>query len=170
MQFRNPETGEVFNTIKEALRVFCDGRPCGSPGEGICPVEKRRLDYKKTGKAVPYHCDDFAEAHPTEAAHLIGCEIVPAPHLAEVLGLVAEQRFAVETDEGVSGYYHLDCCPHTTDKPITSFLLTQAEAEEYSAWQGEDYYTYDIASCPVTAVQDTPMNREPWHAPAEAGE
>lgn len=67
-----------------------------------------------------------------------------------------------------SGYYHLDCCPHTTDKPITSFLLTQAEAEEYSAWQGEDYYTYDIASCPVTAVQETPMNRAPWHAPGEA--
>lgn len=53
------------------------------------------------------------------------------------------------------GWYHFDACPHPSDYPITSFLLTEAEARAYSAqftgiWL--NYYMYDYDACPVTVV------------------
>lgn len=53
------------------------------------------------------------------------------------------------------GWYHFDACPHPNSHPLTAFLLTEAEAREYSAlftgiWL--NYYMYDYDSCPVTVV------------------
>ncbi len=63
------------------------------------------------------------------------------------------------------GYYHFDACPHLRAYPIDSFLLTEEEAKEYSDWRGKNYYIYDYDACPVK-VENTPMDRDPWHAPA----
>ena len=63
-----------------------------------------------------------------------------------------------------SGYYHFDACPHDRSYPVTSFMLTDAEAEEYSSWRGYNYYNYDHESCPVT-VATTPFRGTAWHAP-----
>ena len=63
-----------------------------------------------------------------------------------------------------SGYYHFDACPHDNSYPITSFMLTEAEAQEYTSWRGKNYYVYDYASCPVT-VSNTPFSDTAWHAP-----
>lgn len=56
------------------------------------------------------------------------------------------------------GWYHFDACPHPDNFPLTAFLLTEAEAREYSAlftgiWA--NYYMYDYDACPVT-VEGTP--------------
>lgn len=56
---------------------------------------------------------------------------------------------AVDVGEG---YYHFDACPHSVKFPIDSFLLTDAQAEEYSARRGDDYYTYDKEACPVDII------------------
>ena len=63
-----------------------------------------------------------------------------------------------------SGYYHFDACPHDNSYPITSFMLTDAETEEYTSWRGKNYYVYDHESCPVT-VATTPFSGTAWHKP-----
>lgn len=64
-----------------------------------------------------------------------------------------------------SGYYHFDACPHDKGYPIISFMLTEAEAREYTSWRGKNYYVYDYESCPVT-VASTPFSGTAWHAPS----
>ena len=63
-----------------------------------------------------------------------------------------------------SGYYHFDSCPHEREYPLTAFMLTESEVQEYTSWRGKNYYVYDYEACPVT-VEDTPFRGVAWHAP-----
>ena len=65
-----------------------------------------------------------------------------------------------------TGYYHFDACPHDNSYYIDSFMLTDAETEEYTAWRGggKNYYGYDHSAISVT-VATTPYRGTAWHAP-----
>ena len=69
MKFRNPETGEVFDCIDEALNQHCLGKACN---EQSCKMAKYD-GFKQT-------CSMWAEDHPHEAARLMGYEIVEEEH------------------------------------------------------------------------------------------
>ena len=60
MKFRNPETGEVFFTIREAWTAFMCPGPCGD-----CNLQRGSTCEK-----------EWIEAHPNEAARLMGYEVV----------------------------------------------------------------------------------------------
>ena len=64
MRFRNPETGEVFLSISSAADYFCRENDCFLQ---TCPLKE-----KTDGKP----CVDWANAHPHEAARLMGYEVV----------------------------------------------------------------------------------------------
>ena len=63
-----------------------------------------------------------------------------------------------------TGYYHFDATFHSNDYAITSFMLTDAETEEYTLWRGNNYYTYNHSSISVT-VATTPFSGTAWHWP-----
>ena len=65
MKFRSPETGEVFDCIDEALNQYCLGKACNKQS---CKLAKYD-GFKQT-------CSMWAEAHPNEAARLMGYEVV----------------------------------------------------------------------------------------------
>jgi len=50
------------------------------------------------------------------------------------------------------GYYHFDACPHSSNMPLYSFMLTEEEVQEFTARRGRNYYVYDYANCPVPVV------------------
>ena len=56
MRYRNPETGEVFETIEKARKEYCEG--------------------KKFCSECQFSCLLFAERHPAEAARLMGYEVI----------------------------------------------------------------------------------------------
>lgn len=61
------------------------------------------------------------------------------------------------------GWYHFDACPHPNGYPIDSFLLTEAEARDYTercSGVRTNYYVYDYESCGVT-VEGTPESAAP---------
>ena len=64
MKFRNTETGEVFLSISSAADYFCR--------ENYCFLQTCPLKEKTDGKL----CVDWANAHPHEAARLMGYEVV----------------------------------------------------------------------------------------------
>ena len=64
MKFRNPETGEVFFTIREAWTAFMCPGPCGD-----CNLQRGSTCEK-----------EWIEAHPNEAARLMGYEVVEETH------------------------------------------------------------------------------------------
>lgn len=64
MKFRNTETGEVFLSISSAADYFCRENDCFLQ---TCPLKE-----KTDGKP----CVDWANAHPHEAARLMGYEVV----------------------------------------------------------------------------------------------
>lgn len=54
-----------------------------------------------------------------------------------------------------SGWYHFDACPHPNSYPLDSFLLDEMAVRAYTekcAPVRTNYYVYDYANCPVTAV------------------
>ena len=54
-----------------------------------------------------------------------------------------------------SGWYHFDACPHPDSYPLGSFLLDEMAVRAYTekcAPVRSNYYVYDYANCPVTAV------------------
>ena len=106
MKFRNPETGEVFFTIREAWTAFMCPGPCGD-----CNLQRGSTCEK-----------EWIEAHPNEAARLMGYEVVEEhmqthekthadaienarvhlkeanmdkPRICEVLGVEPEERFSI---------------------------------------------------------------------------
>ncbi len=46
-------------------------------------------------------------------------------------------------------WYHFDACPHYSNYPLTSFLLTDAQVKEYSS-RCVDYYSFDPSLYPRT--------------------
>lgn len=106
MKFRNKETGEVFYTITGAWTAFMCPGPCGD-----CNLQRGSTCEK-----------EWIEAHPHEAARLMGYEVVEdekrlvehqdketgdlyytvekednmdKPRICEVLGIEPEERFSV---------------------------------------------------------------------------
>ena len=72
MKFRNPETGEVFLSISSAADYFCRENDCFLQ---TCPLKE-----KTDGKP----CVDWANAHPHEAARLMGYEVVEDSKVVEI--------------------------------------------------------------------------------------
>lgn len=122
--YRDPETGRVYERIRDALGAFCDGQ--GSECTDNCP-----LYY------APVSCNRYAKEHPAECARRMGFEVfvnagdtasavddtttalddtptaaddttttvddTPAgdkPRLAEVLGVEVGERFGVRDENG----------------------------------------------------------------------
>lgn len=104
MKFRNPETGEVFNTIKQAVQnhcsFHCNSRACPYWESAGC-----------VGMLKRYTVDN-----PHEAARLMGLEVVEdekeetnmdKPRICEVLGVEVGEHFRIE---GYKGEYHINDC------------------------------------------------------------
>ena len=88
MKFRNPETGEVFLSISSAADYFCR--------ENDCFLQTCLLKEKTDGKP----CVDWANAHPHEAARLMGYEVVEDGHDGDTAGISdAFNRMAKEMRE-----------------------------------------------------------------------
>lgn len=66
MKFREPKTGEVFQTALRAWKNYCRTRRCEN-----CPL-KRAVEKSDCG----LNCDFFADEHPHEAATLMGYVVV----------------------------------------------------------------------------------------------
>ena len=65
MKFRNPETGEVFEDIREYVwENVCDPKEYDCVG---CPLDVRNPSIA---------CGSFVKEYPQEAARLIGYEVV----------------------------------------------------------------------------------------------
>lgn len=95
MKFRNKETGEVFYTITGAWTAFMCPGPCGD-----CNLQRGSTCEK-----------EWIEAHPHEAARLMGYEVVEdepsedtgqlkeanmdKPRICEVLGVEPEEKFEI---------------------------------------------------------------------------
>ena len=64
MKFRNPETGEVFDSLREASDKFCSDHDCFWRE---CPLDKANESRA---------CWDWIQEYPIEAARLMGYEVV----------------------------------------------------------------------------------------------
>ena len=90
MKFRNPKTGEVFQSALRAWKSYCRTRRCES-----CPL-KRAVEESDCG----LNCDIFADEHPHEAARLMGYEVVEDWHDGDTAGISdAFNRMAKEMRE-----------------------------------------------------------------------
>lgn len=69
MKFRDPKTGKVFENITGAFVNFCAGRNCSSKlSNYVCPFREKSI-------STP-GCSTWAINHPTEAARLMGYEVI----------------------------------------------------------------------------------------------
>ena len=75
MKFRNPETGEVFDSLREASDKFCSDHDCFW---SKCPL------YKANESRA---CWDWIQEYPIEAAHLMGYEVVEDEPASDCNGL-----------------------------------------------------------------------------------
>ena len=67
MKFRNPETGEVFEDISDALEDAYQCWDC--PGIGSCPIGRKAMNYNTD-------CCSVVEKNAERAASLMGYEVV----------------------------------------------------------------------------------------------
>ena len=84
--FKNPVTGETFEDISVATEKYCLSHPCSSGGCKYHDVVGARI------------CRDWALKHQEEAAELMGlvveeAEVISAPRLPEVLGVVEDEEW-----------------------------------------------------------------------------
>ena len=87
MKFRNPKTGEIFNSILLARANYCEypRKTCAN-----CSIQKRRDKW----------CSDWICEHPREAARLMGYEVVEDGHDGDTAGISdAFNRMAKEMRE-----------------------------------------------------------------------
>lgn len=75
MKFRNPETGEVFLSISSAADYFCRENDCFLQ---TCPLK---------GQTDGEPCADWVNAYPSEAARLMGYEVLEEEHNGDVVGI-----------------------------------------------------------------------------------
>lgn len=93
MKFRDPKSGDVFEDITNAAEDFCYLEDCDY---NRCPID---------GRTGGTSCADWINAHPAEAARLMGYEVVEdtatgetpdgKPCICEVLGVEVGERFKV---------------------------------------------------------------------------
>ena len=115
MKFRNPETGEVLS-ISDAVDHYCKQRWCDN-----CALREQVGDPDKV-------CADWAEAHPQEAARLMGYEVVEDDPVSDCNGL----------NEGTN------CTPvkeeANMDKPRICEVLGVEKGERFDAGPYKDAY------------------------------
>lgn len=85
MKFRNPETGEVFEDISDALEDAYQCWDC--PGIGSCPIGRKAMNYNMD-------CCSVVEKHAEKAARLMGYEVVEDATITNCHGL-EEDKFLV---------------------------------------------------------------------------
>lgn len=73
MKFRNPRTGESFNSITTARRIFCSDRCC----ERCSLPNTTKLKLILPNDSLS--CSDFCEKHPIEATDMMGYEVILEP-------------------------------------------------------------------------------------------
>ena len=78
MKFRNPETGEVFDSLREASDKFCSDHDCFWRE---CPLDKANESRA---------CWDWIQEYPIEAARLMGYEVVEDEQFREVTKMMKE--------------------------------------------------------------------------------
>ena len=127
MKFRSPETGEVFDCIDEALNQYCLGKACNKQS---CKLAKYD-GFKQT-------CSMWAEAHPNEAARLMGYEVVKERYDSSGTCGICEKSIPNGYDgditcsiTGKSGKSEDKCKLEEAnmDKPLKDWTL--GEAKEY---------------------------------------
>ena len=93
MEFRNLETGEVFD-VRTGVERFCYGKECDT-----CPMNNR---------CPNDFCSEWAVDHPHEAARLMGYEVVEdekeeanmdKPRICEVLGVEVDEEWTVSGND-----------------------------------------------------------------------
>ncbi len=98
-----------------------------------------------TGKGDCYNYYACSKALLTRAG-------IPNVDLERVGGTTSHFWNLVDLGEG---YYHFDACPHPTGYPLKAFMITEAQAREYTERcksVRKNYYVYDYESCPVEVV------------------
>ena len=70
MKFKNPKTGELFDTIQKARKDVCWRYTVQDCARGLCPLQQ-------SGDASDIDCDDFCDGAPEVAAKLMGLEVLP---------------------------------------------------------------------------------------------
>ena len=106
MKFRNPETGEVFHTIRQAVQNHCSFH-CN---DRVCP-------YWESAGCVGM-LKRYTEDNPHEAARLMGYEVVED-----------EKRLVEHQDKETGDLYYTVEKDANMDKPLKDWTL--GEAKEY---------------------------------------
>ena len=120
MKFRNPETGEVFDvTVDAPETVFCCGMSCFK-----CPIYSE----------YPY-CEEFINNHPSEAASLMGYEVVEDSKVVEIDQFNSTEIEAIREAN--------------MDKPLKDWTL--GELKEYC---GTAVYQCHKGICPFKNICD----------------
>nr|DAP34128.1 MAG TPA: hypothetical protein [Caudoviricetes sp.] len=86
MKFRNPETGEVFDSLREASDKFCSDHDCFWRE---CPLDKANESRA---------CWDWIQEYPIEAARLMGYEVVEDEQFREVTKMMKEANMDKPTN------------------------------------------------------------------------
>lgn len=113
MKFRNKETGEVFYTITGAWTAFMCPGPCGD-----CNLQRGSTCEK-----------EWIEAHPHEAARLMGYEVVEV-----------EKRLVEHQDEETGDLYYTVEKEANMDKPRICEVLGVNPEERFSVGQYEYWF------------------------------
>ena len=113
MKFRNKETGEVFYTITGAWTAFMCPGPCGD-----CNLQRGSTCEK-----------EWIEAHPHEAARLMGYEVVED-----------EKRLVEHQDEETGDLYYTVEKEANMDKPRICEVLGVEPEERFSVGQYEYWF------------------------------
>ena len=111
-KFKNPETGEVLS-ISDAVDKYCKQRWCDN-----CCLREPIGDPDKV-------CADWAEAHPHEAARLMGYEVVEdkkrlAEHQGEETG---DLYYTVEKEVSMAKDFEIKITQIKQDKPLKDWTL-----------------------------------------------
>lgn len=116
MKFRNKETGEILS-ISYAVDEYCAKRWCND-----CNLKEPVGDPDKV-------CADWAEAHPHEAARLMGYEVVED-----------EKRLVEHQDEETGDLYYTVEKETNMDKPRICEVLGVEPEERFSVGQYEYWF------------------------------
>ena len=95
MKFRDPETGEIKKDINEVGEKYCNTKQIAT----LC----KDCELERLAKSRGFNsCVNFQNAHPHEAASLMGYEVVEDGHNGDTAGISdAFNRMAKEMQENV---------------------------------------------------------------------
>ena len=97
MKFRNPETGEVFDSLREASDKFCSDHDCFWRE---CPLDKANESRA---------CWDWIQEYPIEAARLMGYEVVEDEQFREVTKMMKEANMDKPLKDWTLGEVKIYC-------------------------------------------------------------